>query len=56
MDNRKISKKRKLNSDAVEQIRDYVASGKPQKVIAIEYKLSKGTVSKIVNKIRYNQW
>jgi len=48
--------KRKLDQSTAEHIREMVATGTPQKVFAIEYKLSKGTVSKIVNKTRYNQW
>ena len=50
---KRISPRRKLNTDAVEQIRKLVASGKPQKVMAIEYKLTEGAISKIVNNKYY---
>ena len=45
--------KRKLDQNTAERIRELVARGTQQKVFAIEYKLSEGTVSKIVNYKRY---
>ena len=44
---------KRLDMNAVEQIRKYVASGKSQKAAAIDFKRSEGTISKIVNFKRY---
>jgi len=40
--------------NVVNEIRKYVASGKSQKAAGIDFKRSKGTISKIVNFKRYN--